>query len=125
MSRKWISLAVERYTSKNQDRRDQAVKDRATLVDKAVAAAIFHEQNLEVGRNRFERLHQPPVQFGHTIPGFVNRDHHRKVRMTDWIRHQQMIGVRPPPGKTCRAEPAFRKFDGQRPVAGKVAIEQL
>jgi TPR repeat protein len=28
---KWISLAIERYTGKNQERRDQAIKDRATL----------------------------------------------------------------------------------------------
>ncbi|HTR88333.1 MAG TPA: tetratricopeptide repeat protein [Reyranella sp.] len=28
---KWISLAIERYTVKNQERRDQAIKDRATL----------------------------------------------------------------------------------------------
>jgi len=28
---KWISLAIDRYTVKNQERRDQAIKDRATL----------------------------------------------------------------------------------------------
>lgn len=28
---KWISLAIERYTAKNQDRLDQAIKDKATL----------------------------------------------------------------------------------------------
>jgi len=28
---KWLSLAIERYTAKNQARLDQAVKDRATL----------------------------------------------------------------------------------------------
>ncbi len=28
---KWISLAIMRYTAKNQDRLDQAIKDRATL----------------------------------------------------------------------------------------------
>ncbi len=28
---KWISLAIQRYTSKNQNRLDQAIKDRATL----------------------------------------------------------------------------------------------
>lgn len=28
---KWLSLAIERYTVKNQERRDQAIKDRATL----------------------------------------------------------------------------------------------
>lgn len=28
---KWISLAIQRYTAKNQNRLDQAIKDRATL----------------------------------------------------------------------------------------------
>lgn len=37
---KWISLAIERYTSKNQERRDQAVKDRATLAARMSKAQL-------------------------------------------------------------------------------------
>jgi uncharacterized protein len=31
---KWISLAIERFTVKNQDRREQAIKDRATVASR-------------------------------------------------------------------------------------------
>jgi len=37
---KWISLAIERYTVKNQDRRDQAIKDRATLAARMSKAEL-------------------------------------------------------------------------------------
>jgi hypothetical protein len=37
---KWISLAVERYTVKNQERRDQAIKDLATLKARMSAAQL-------------------------------------------------------------------------------------
>jgi hypothetical protein len=30
----WISLAIERFTVKNEDRREQAIKDRATLASR-------------------------------------------------------------------------------------------
>ena len=37
---KWISLAIERYTVKNQDRRDQAIKDCATLKARMSSAQL-------------------------------------------------------------------------------------
>ncbi|WIM09798.1 MAG: hypothetical protein OJF58_000751 [Enhydrobacter sp.] len=37
---KWISLAIERYTAKNQDRRDQAIKDKATLEARMTPAQL-------------------------------------------------------------------------------------
>lgn len=35
---KWLSLAIERYTVKNQERKDQAIKDRATLAARMTKA---------------------------------------------------------------------------------------
>lgn len=37
---KWISLAIMRYTAKNQNRLDQAIKDRATLEARMTPAQI-------------------------------------------------------------------------------------
>ena len=37
---KWISLAISRYTAKNQDRLDQAIKDRATLKARMTPAQL-------------------------------------------------------------------------------------
>jgi TPR repeat protein len=37
---KWISLAITHYTAKNQDRLDQAMKDRATLKARMTAAQL-------------------------------------------------------------------------------------
>jgi hypothetical protein len=37
---KWISLAIGRYTVKNQERRDQAIKDLATLKARMSAAQL-------------------------------------------------------------------------------------
>lgn len=37
---KWISLAIARYTAKNQDRLDQAIKDRATLKARMTPAQL-------------------------------------------------------------------------------------
>jgi TPR repeat protein len=37
---KWISLAIMRYTAKNQNRLDQAIKDRATLKARMTAEQI-------------------------------------------------------------------------------------
>ena len=37
---KWISLAIMRYTAKNQDRLDQAIKDRATLKARMTPAQL-------------------------------------------------------------------------------------
>ena len=37
---KWLTLAIQRYTAKNQDRLDQAVKDRATLASRMTPAQI-------------------------------------------------------------------------------------
>jgi TPR repeat protein len=37
---KWISLAIERYTVKNQERIDQAIKDRATLKARMSSAQL-------------------------------------------------------------------------------------
>ena len=37
---KWLTLAIQRYTAKNQDRLDQAVKDRATLANRMTPAQI-------------------------------------------------------------------------------------
>lgn len=37
---KWISLAITHYTAKNQDRLDQAIKDRATLKARMTAAQL-------------------------------------------------------------------------------------
>jgi TPR repeat protein len=41
---KWISLAVERYTVKNQERRDQAIKDRAALEARMSKAELAEAQ---------------------------------------------------------------------------------
>jgi len=37
---KWLTLAIQRYTAKNQDRLDQAIKDRATLASRMTQAQI-------------------------------------------------------------------------------------
>jgi TPR repeat protein len=37
---KWLSLAIERYTAKNQNRLDQAIKDRRTLAARMTPAQI-------------------------------------------------------------------------------------
>lgn len=37
---KWISLAIERYTAKNQDRLDQAIKDKAALEARMTPAQL-------------------------------------------------------------------------------------
>ena len=37
---KWLTLATERYTAKNQDRLDQAIKDRATLAARMTPAQV-------------------------------------------------------------------------------------
>ncbi|MCF8533413.1 MAG: sel1 repeat family protein [Reyranella sp.] len=37
---KWLTLAIERYTVKNQDRRDQAIKDKAVLAKRMTRAQI-------------------------------------------------------------------------------------
>jgi len=41
---KWISLAIERYTVKNQERREQAIKDRATLEARMSKAQLAEAQ---------------------------------------------------------------------------------
>jgi uncharacterized protein len=43
---KWLSLAIERYTDKNKERRDQAIKDRATLVTRMSKAQIAEAERL-------------------------------------------------------------------------------
>jgi len=43
---KWLSLAIQRYTAKNQDRLDQAIKDRATLVARMTPAQIADAERL-------------------------------------------------------------------------------
>jgi uncharacterized protein len=43
---KWISLAIMRYTAKNQNRLDQAIKDRATLKARMSAAQIAEAERL-------------------------------------------------------------------------------
>lgn len=37
---KWLTLAIARYTAKNQDRLDQAIKDKATLARRMTPAQI-------------------------------------------------------------------------------------
>ena len=37
---KWLTLAIARYTSKNQERLDQAIKDKATLTARMTKAQI-------------------------------------------------------------------------------------
>ncbi|MBX9945844.1 MAG: sel1 repeat family protein [Reyranella sp.] len=37
---KWLTLAIERYTAKNQERLDQAIKDKATLAKRMSRAQI-------------------------------------------------------------------------------------
>ena len=43
---KWISLAIQAYTSRNQDRLDQAIKDRATLAARMTPAQIADAERL-------------------------------------------------------------------------------
>ncbi|WP_170921027.1 tetratricopeptide repeat protein [Enhydrobacter aerosaccus] len=43
---KWISLAIMRYTAKNQDRLDQAAKDLATLKARMTPAQIAEAERL-------------------------------------------------------------------------------
>lgn len=43
---KWLTLAIERYTAKNQDRLDQAVKDLATLANRMSPAQIANAERL-------------------------------------------------------------------------------
>lgn len=43
---KWITLAIGNYTSRNQDRRDQALKDRATLKARMTPAQIADAERL-------------------------------------------------------------------------------
>lgn len=45
---KWISLAIARYTAKNQDRLDQAIKDRATLKARMTPAQLARAER-EIG----------------------------------------------------------------------------
>ena len=45
---KWISLAITHYTAKNQDRLDQAVKDRATLKARMTPAQLAQAER-EIG----------------------------------------------------------------------------
>ncbi len=37
---KWLTLSISRYTAKNQDRLDQAIKDKATLAKRMTAAQV-------------------------------------------------------------------------------------
>ena len=37
---KWFTLAITRYTAKNQDRLDQAIKDKATLAKRMTTAQV-------------------------------------------------------------------------------------
>ena len=37
---KWISLAIQTYTSKNQERLDQAIKDKAALTARMTPAQV-------------------------------------------------------------------------------------
>lgn len=37
---KWLTLAIARYTAKNQDRLDQAIKDKATLAKRMTKAQV-------------------------------------------------------------------------------------
>ena len=43
---KWISLAIQTYTSKNQDRLDQAIKDKAALAARMTPAQIADAERL-------------------------------------------------------------------------------
>jgi uncharacterized protein len=43
---KWLSLAIERYTDKNKERRDQAIRDRAALVTRMSKAQIAEAERL-------------------------------------------------------------------------------
>ncbi|MFI5000004.1 MAG: tetratricopeptide repeat protein [Reyranellales bacterium] len=42
----WLSLAIERYTAKNQDRLDQAIKDRAVLAARMSPAQVADAERL-------------------------------------------------------------------------------
>src|SRR5260370_42077928 len=41
---KWLTLAIQRYTARNQDRLDQAMKDKATLAARMTPAQIAEAQ---------------------------------------------------------------------------------
>jgi len=43
---KWLTLAVARYTARNQDRRDQAIKDKAALAARMTKAQIAEAEKL-------------------------------------------------------------------------------
>ena len=43
---KWLTLATERYTAKNKDRLDQAIKDRAALAARMTPAQIADADRL-------------------------------------------------------------------------------
>ena len=43
---KWISLAIRNYTSRNQDRLDQAIRDQATLKARMTSAQIADAERL-------------------------------------------------------------------------------
>ncbi|MDP2374834.1 tetratricopeptide repeat protein [Reyranella sp.] len=43
---KWLTLAIARYTARNQERRDQAIKDKATLAARMTKAQVAEAEKL-------------------------------------------------------------------------------
>jgi TPR repeat protein len=43
---KWLTLAIARYTARNQDRLDQAIKDKATLAARMTKAQVAESEKL-------------------------------------------------------------------------------
>ena len=43
---KWLTLAIARYTERNQDRRDQAIKDKAALAVRMTKAQVAEAEKL-------------------------------------------------------------------------------
>ena len=43
---KWLTLAIAGYTAKNQDRRDQAIKDKAALAKRMTKAQVTEAERL-------------------------------------------------------------------------------
>jgi TPR repeat protein len=43
---KWLTLAIARYTARNQDRRDQAIKDKAALAARMTRAQVAEAERL-------------------------------------------------------------------------------
>jgi len=43
---KWLTLAIARYTARNQDRRDQAIKDKAALAKRMTKAQVADAERL-------------------------------------------------------------------------------